>query len=311
MRVLEMFKFIDEFKIIINGLISSSKLLAESFYIFLFFSFFYTLIGLQLFSGLLKKRCILKSFGIPKKVESDYILCGNIDCPQFYFCSKTLENIDFGNSNFDSFIYSWIQVLRVITFNRWYILMNSIQSTYSDFFTVPYFISLSFIGNYFLVNLILAVLKVKYAESQKNFKSEKKNKYNYFNLKFLKNFNKDNLNSSFDNTKSMRIIESSMYNPKKFKRESITNSLVKKKKPKKYYEIFKVFYLIDKIFGKYYKQNISIELKKKNKFILLIENCKVDIVVKTEENQYNSSEQCVLPTRLKYYLNLIKIIYFY
>ena len=171
-----------ELETLIYCLLSTWNLLKEYLLIFISFSLIYATLGLHIFSGLLKYKCYNNAGIFISQIQN--LLCGNRKCPENYFCAKSLDNIDSGISSFDNIFSSWLQVLRVISLNRWYTLMNSIQSVRKFTPAIIYFCSLSFFGNIFLVTLIIAILKVKYTESNDKFvKNNLKENYNVYDLR--------------------------------------------------------------------------------------------------------------------------------
>ena len=144
-------------KIMVESIISSLKLLAQTIYILFLIGSLFAIFGIQLFFDILKNRCLHNVTGIFDKQDS---FCGNLQCPSGYICSK-YKNPDYGATNFDNYFFSFLQVLRIMTFNNWTYLMISVQKSFSDI-TWIYFTCVAIIGNLFLINLILAVVKVKH-----------------------------------------------------------------------------------------------------------------------------------------------------
>jgi hypothetical protein len=66
--------------------------------------------------------------------------------------------------NFDNIIYSSLQVFLIITLDGWTDTMYNIQKTFSNY-SWAYFVTLVIIGTFVLLNLTLAVVKVKFTES--------------------------------------------------------------------------------------------------------------------------------------------------
>lgn len=152
------------FQIIISALFSALPLLCVAFAILIFFYLFYAIAGLQIFSGVLKQRCFQENTGL--FFEDEY-LCGNSRCPEEFSCAKLLENPYFGVISFDNVLLSLLQALLIVTLDNWTTIMYSVQKVMSNFAWV-YFVSLVILGNYFLISLTLAVIKVKFSESHKN-----------------------------------------------------------------------------------------------------------------------------------------------
>ena len=148
-------------KVMIGSIISAFSILMEAIFVLSIIGSFYAILGLQLFSNILKKRCFLSNFGI---IQSENIFCGNIKCGENYFCG-IYKNPDFESTNFDNFYSAFLQVFRIMTFNNWTYLMNIVQISLTNYIWI-YFVSLGIIGNYILINLVLAVIKVKHSEHQ-------------------------------------------------------------------------------------------------------------------------------------------------
>jgi hypothetical protein len=81
-----------------------------------------------------------------------------MECPDDFICGKTLENPNWGVNNFDNILYSFLQVFIITTLEGWTEIMGFTFKTFSDF-TFVYFVLLIFIGAFFLLNIILAVIK--------------------------------------------------------------------------------------------------------------------------------------------------------
>lgn len=176
-RVLKPLKTIASFKmlqIILMALFGALPLLLDVFIILVFFFLVYAIAGLQLFSGVLKYRCMeLETGTVPFGSED---VCGNAKCSIGFICVKTFKNISNGIINFDTLLYSFLQVMFIITLDSWTIIMYAIQKGVTNYAWV-YFISLVIIGSYLLTNFTLAVIKVKFSQTHKQImKGETKKK---------------------------------------------------------------------------------------------------------------------------------------
>ena len=196
-RVIRILNALDikQLKITVEGMLASFSLMKDSILILLSFMIIYTILGLHLFSELFKKQCFSPFYGI--EINNGKIpFCGFNNCENNFICGKLIqENPDFGVTNFDNFYYSFLQVFRIMTFNNWTYLMNLTQKTY-NYASIIYFMSLALLGNFFILNLILGVLKMKYSEfenqtklkeiqlNQMNKINDDTNKYNLKLLKF-------------------------------------------------------------------------------------------------------------------------------
>ena len=149
---------IKDLQYMVKALILVFPAILQVLIIFLIFGSIYALIGLNLFAGELKYRCVNFKYGVPYEEKK---ICGNSKCKQeFSMCIKTLNNPDRGMTSFDNFISALIQVLRIITLEEWTNIMNMTQDAWHDS-ALLYFVNLAILGNFFLIRLIKAVMKVK------------------------------------------------------------------------------------------------------------------------------------------------------
>lgn len=130
-------------------------------------SFFvvFAIAGTQLLSGLLKKRCVNIETGIMMDDggDQDGAMCGGrAVCPDGYFCGKQNENPNYGVTNFDNLLYSLLVVFQCITLEGWSDIMIEYQMTFSDASFIL-FLMIVFIGAFFLVNLLLAVINSSFS----------------------------------------------------------------------------------------------------------------------------------------------------
>ena len=123
----------------------------------------------MLFSGLLKRRCFEENSGIT--FTNPEIICKGVDdCPGGFICGKQMCNPQFGVENFDDVFSAFMMVFQVTTMEGWAVLMVDVQNAFSSG-VILYFVVLVFIGNFFLLNLLLAVIIVKFNEASANEKN--------------------------------------------------------------------------------------------------------------------------------------------
>ncbi|XP_070783820.1 sodium channel protein type 4 subunit alpha A isoform X2 [Enoplosus armatus] len=97
----------------------------------------------------------------------DALLCGNSSdagkCPEGYTCMKAGRNPNFGYTSFDSFGWSFLALFRLMTQDYWenlfQLILRAAGKTYMLFFVV-----VIFLGSFYLINLILAVVAMAYDE---------------------------------------------------------------------------------------------------------------------------------------------------
>uniref|UniRef100_A0A3P8RYC3 Sodium channel protein n=1 Tax=Amphiprion percula TaxID=161767 RepID=A0A3P8RYC3_AMPPE len=97
----------------------------------------------------------------------DALLCGNSSdagyCPEGYTCMKAGRNPNFGYTSFDSFGWAFLALFRLMTQDYWenlfQLILRAAGKTYMLFFVV-----IIFLGSFYLINLILAVVAMAYDE---------------------------------------------------------------------------------------------------------------------------------------------------
>ncbi|XP_014888715.1 sodium channel protein type 4 subunit alpha-like isoform X1 [Poecilia latipinna] len=199
LRALKTISVIPGLKTIVGALIQSVKKLADVMILTVFCLSVFALIGLQLFMGNLRQKCVrstehcingslpantsffcnnktwasIKDFIEDEdnfyKVEGakDALICGNSSdagkCPDGFDCLKTGRNPNYGYTSFDTFGWAFLSLFRLMTQDYWENLyhhtLRSAGKTYMVFFVV-----VIFLGSFYLINLILAVVAMAYEE---------------------------------------------------------------------------------------------------------------------------------------------------
>ena len=125
----------------------------------LLFCFISAVVGIQLFMGLFRYRCMSLNTGV---LTQD--ICGDMLCNVDYVCVKTTENPNYDNTSFDNFLYALLVVFQCITLEGWSsILQQSVQALgiYAAFFYIP----VIFVGAFILIGLALAIIKAKFTQT--------------------------------------------------------------------------------------------------------------------------------------------------
>ncbi|CAB1434025.1 unnamed protein product [Pleuronectes platessa] len=199
LRALKTISVIPGLKTIVGALIQSVRKLADVMILTVFCLSVFALIGLQLFMGLLRQKCVrnlahcanssysantsffcnnrtwssrddfLSSEDNFYKVEGekDALICGYGSdagkCPDGFDCLKVGRNPNYGYTSFDSFGWAFLALFRLMTQDYWEKLfhqtLRSAGKTYMIFFVL-----VIFLGSFYLVNLILAVVAMAYEE---------------------------------------------------------------------------------------------------------------------------------------------------
>ncbi|XP_060794421.1 sodium channel, voltage gated, type VIII, alpha subunit a isoform X12 [Neoarius graeffei] len=190
LRALKTISVIPGLKTIVGALIQSVKKLSDVMILTVFCLSVFALIGLQLFMGNLRHKCVFWPINITELYlenqtfnwneyimsetnfyklsgSQDALLCGNGSdagrCPEGYTCMKAGRNPNYGYTSFDSFGWAFLALFRLMTQDFWenlYMLtLRAAGKTYMIFFVL-----VIFVGSFYLVNLILAVVAMAYEE---------------------------------------------------------------------------------------------------------------------------------------------------
>lgn len=115
LRPLKTISTIKDLKILLSSLFSALPLLKDTLIILMFFYTIFAIAGLQLFMGVLKKRCVNTLDG--KKypfANGDESYCSSDEAcgvlgPDFV-CAKMMSNPNWNFMNFDNFLWAYLQV---------------------------------------------------------------------------------------------------------------------------------------------------------------------------------------------------------
>ncbi|XP_074823558.1 sodium channel protein type 2 subunit alpha-like isoform X1 [Natator depressus] len=209
LRALKTISVIPGLKTIVGALIQSVKKLSDVMILTVFCLSVFALIGLQLFMGNLRHKCLqwppdnstfevnitsylnstmdvngtfvnttVSTFNWKEYTEDethfyilegqrDALLCGNSSdagqCPEGYICVKAGRNPNYGYTSFDTFSWAFLSLFRLMTQDFWenlyQLTLRAAGKTYMIFFVL-----VIFLGSFYLVNLILAVVAMAYEE---------------------------------------------------------------------------------------------------------------------------------------------------
>uniref|UniRef100_A0A8B9QQU6 Sodium channel protein n=1 Tax=Anas platyrhynchos TaxID=8839 RepID=A0A8B9QQU6_ANAPL len=195
LRALKTISVISGLKTIVGALIQSVKKLADVMILTVFCLSVFALIGLQLFMGNLRHKCVRDytmfnstngTFYLDgrtwnsseeflndpvnyfiKNGTEDVLLCGNSTdagtCPEGYICLKAGENPDHGYTSFDTFGWAFLSLFRLMTQDYWERLYQQTLRSAGKIYML-FFMLVIFLGSFYLVNLILAVVAMAYEE---------------------------------------------------------------------------------------------------------------------------------------------------
>ncbi|XP_056149166.1 sodium channel protein type 4 subunit alpha B-like [Lampris incognitus] len=199
LRALKTISVIPGLKTIVGALIQSVKKLADVMILTVFCLSVFALIGLQLFMGILRQKCIrsishcVNSSYSPNetficnnrtwssradfltnednfyKIEGakDALICGYGSdagkCPDGFDCLRVGRNPNYGYTSFDSFGWAFLALFRLMTQDYWEKLFHQTLRSAGKTYMV-FFVLVIFLGSFYLVNLILAVVAMAYEE---------------------------------------------------------------------------------------------------------------------------------------------------
>ncbi|XP_054826295.1 sodium channel protein type 2 subunit alpha isoform X8 [Eublepharis macularius] len=209
LRALKTISVIPGLKTIVGALIQSVKKLSDVMILTVFCLSVFALIGLQLFMGNLRHKCLIwppdnstfqinitsyfnssagengtfinttvTTFNWDEYIDddshfyflegqNDALLCGNSSdagqCPEGYMCVKAGRNPNYGYTSFDTFSWAFLSLFRLMTQDFWenlyQLTLRAAGKTYMIFFVL-----VIFLGSFYLINLILAVVAMAYEE---------------------------------------------------------------------------------------------------------------------------------------------------
>ncbi|XP_031707687.1 sodium channel protein type 2 subunit alpha-like isoform X1 [Anarrhichthys ocellatus] len=217
LRALKTISVIPGLKTIVGALIQSVKKLSDVMILTVFCLSVFALIGLQLFMGNLRQKCVRMPFAVnatngssnataddaalfngtlldlsgafeQNDTESpfnwteyinddrnyyflpgrrDALLCGNGSgaglCPEGFSCIKAGRNPDYDYTSFDSFSWAFLSLFRLMTQDFWENLYQQTLRAAGKPYML-FFVLVIFLGSFYLVNLILAVVAMAYDE---------------------------------------------------------------------------------------------------------------------------------------------------
>ncbi|XP_059356602.1 sodium channel protein type 2 subunit alpha-like isoform X1 [Carassius carassius] len=197
LRALKTISVIPGLKTIVGALIQSVKKLSDVMILTLFCLSVFALVGLQLFMGVLKHKCVLQpsDYNITRCIiketedcytmddynnyinnqsnqyfqlgKKDAMICGKSSdagqCPENYLCTKAGPNPDYGYTSFDSFGWAFLALFRLMTQDYWENLYQQTLRAAGKIYMI-FFVLVIFLGSFYLVNLILAVVAMAYDE---------------------------------------------------------------------------------------------------------------------------------------------------
>ncbi|XP_043470788.1 sodium channel protein para isoform X7 [Leptopilina heterotoma] len=197
LRALKTVAIVPGLKTIVGAVIESVKNLRDVIILTMFSLSVFALMGLQIYMGVLTQKCIKNfpddnSWGnlthenwerFTNNDSNWYVdeagnmpLCGNSSgagmCPPGYTCLQGYgDNPNYGYTSFDTFGWALLSAFRLMTQDYWENLYQLVLRSAGPWHML-FFIVIIFLGSFYLVNLILAIVAMSYDELQKKAEEE-------------------------------------------------------------------------------------------------------------------------------------------
>ncbi|CAD8104211.1 unnamed protein product [Paramecium primaurelia] len=154
--------------VMLKALKQSFRFLLEALMIVGLFSLFFAITGVFMFQGLFNYRCQYDNGD-----ESDgWIQCNQNSCYEEGMSCQFSSFTPKPPTSFNNVVYSYGQVLRTITMDDWSWVMFFTMRIYHPW-TWLYYLFIIFVCGFFGFNLVIAVIKIHYAEAtEENAKEE-------------------------------------------------------------------------------------------------------------------------------------------
>ena len=168
LRPLRTISSIRSLRNVVATLLKALPLLIDSLFILFFVLFVYAIAGVQLFAGVLKRRCFDPMSGrVYLDDGGNDIICGAKNCPAGFVCGKTTYNPDNELTSFDTFTNALTVAFQIITLEGWTDVLYDVMNAFTPIALI-YFLTLVFIVSYFLLNITLAVIKAVFSMNARN-----------------------------------------------------------------------------------------------------------------------------------------------
>jgi voltage-dependent calcium channel L type alpha-1D len=174
LRPIRTLNSLPDLKVLVIAILKSIPLLVDIIVLIGFLLLVYGLFGIQFYAGMFRRRCygdtgILEDMCfIANYCEEGELDCGNSGCESDQYCWTGPENPNYGVTSFDNIFASILTVFQCITLEGWSENMfYASRTTDYGLFNDIFFTSLIVIGAFFTLNLIAAVLYMKFHEGYK------------------------------------------------------------------------------------------------------------------------------------------------
>ena len=186
-------------KILIATLLASVAQLGGVLVLAVFFFTIFAILGVSLWSGKIYQRCRLTEF----PVDGDWVAdpedaqlcsaerqcpvnrwCGSLaeasraNDPRYYINpdiaitrDSAIEDLNYGFSSFNHLPSAFLTIFQCVTLEGWIDITNIYTDAYQGWFVNIYFLLCIIVCSFFVLNLTIAVMLLKYEELDKSEKS--------------------------------------------------------------------------------------------------------------------------------------------
>jgi len=161
LRPLRSIRAVPGMRILITALMATLPNLLDLLILLLFSFLIFGLIGMQLFSGVLRYRCYDLDSGEPTDTICARTQGGGYHCESNQFCGFYGENPVRGFTSFDNIGLSVVSIITIISKEGWTDIAYRISDATSDWALI-YFTILMLVGGLFVMNLVTAVVFIRY-----------------------------------------------------------------------------------------------------------------------------------------------------
>ena len=144
---------------LIMALANSIKPLISALIVLFFFILVFAIGAVQLWMGLLRKRCLRLSDGSYSAED----VCGAASCGFVEECAETLDNPNKGVTHFDNIFVAFVTVFQIVTMEGWTSILVYTENAFSKLSFI-YYIPLLFIAGNLILNMTLAIITSTFKE---------------------------------------------------------------------------------------------------------------------------------------------------
>ena len=222
----------------VQALLASMPSLLNVLALLTFLLFVFGILGMQLMGGKLSKRCVVDGTTdtLANLTASQvYGICDitgrdGVKCDPGSHCQDVGYNPNNNANSFDNIIVAWLTIMQAISLEGWVDIMYMVNEAASNFYD-PYFVLLILFGSLFLINLVVAVIFLRFKlfkEEAERKREEMQNLIRHESIHIDDDDDNDNENSPF-----------------KLRREQNTDKIPKFEKQRKKTAMFEALKLED------------------------------------------------------------------